>query len=280
MTAPLHQGQVAGTRWDPEQYLKYADHRLRPALELLERIPLAAPGMIYDLGCGTGEVTRLIASRWPKAEVYGLDNSAEMLSQAAKEPSRVQWIEADIRDWEPAEVPDLIYSNATLQWVDRHDELFPRLLGMLNPGGRLAVQMPQSWPMPSHRLMRETLENGGPAGEPLGSPTLRQAVSRNWVAAPEVYYDLLAPNAAGLDIWETEYLQGLTGDDPVLEWVKGTGLRPFLNGLGNDERAIFLKEYASRLRGAYPVRADGKTLYPFRRLFIVATIQRRIDGKG
>jgi trans-aconitate 2-methyltransferase len=280
MTAPLHQGQVAGTRWDPEQYLKYADHRLRPALELLERIPLAAPGMIYDLGCGTGEVTRLIASRWPKAEVYGLDNSAEMLSQAAKEPSRVQWIEADIRHWEPAEVPDLIYSNATLQWVDRHDELFPRLLGMLNPGGRLAVQMPQSWPMPSHRLMRETLENGGPAGEPLGSPTLRQAVSRNWVAAPEVYYDLLAPNAAGLDIWETEYLQVLTGDDPVLEWVKGTGLRPFLNGLGNDERAIFLKEYASRLRGAYPVRADGKTLYPFRRLFIVATIQRRIDGKG
>jgi trans-aconitate 2-methyltransferase len=272
MNTPLHQGHVAGTHWDPAQYLKYADHRLRPALELLERVPLETPGAVYDLGSGTGEVTRLIADRWPGATVYGIDNSAEMLAQAAEEPSRVQWIEADIRDWEPGEAPDLIYSNATLHWVDRHDELFPRLLGMHNAGGCLAVQMPQSWPMPSHRLMRETLENGGPGGKPLGSPTLRQAVSRNWVAAPEVYYDLLAPNAAGLDIWETEYLQVLAGDNPVLEWVKGTGLRPFLNGLGDDERAIFLKEYARRLREAYPVRADGKTLYPFRRLFIVATV--------
>jgi trans-aconitate 2-methyltransferase len=120
--------------------------------------------------------------------------------------------------------------------------------------------------------MRETLENGGPSGAPLGPPTLGQAVSRNWVAAPEVYYDLLASRASGLDIWETEYLQVLTGNDPVLEWVKGTGLRPFLNGLEEDERAIFQKEYAQRLREAYPVRADGKTLYPFRRLFIVATV--------
>jgi trans-aconitate 2-methyltransferase len=272
MTAPLHQGQVAGTRWDPAQYLKFGGQRLRPALELLDRIPVSSPRVIYDLGCGTGEVTRLIAERWPGATVYGLDNSAEMLAKAASEPSSVQWIEADIQDWQPGTAPDLIYSNATLQWVDGHPELFPRLLATLNPGGCLAVQMPQSWPMPSHRLMRETLETGGPDGAPLGSPELRQAVSRNWVAAAEVYYDLLVPRASDLDIWETEYLQVLTGDDPVLEWVKGTGLRPFLNGLGDDERAIFLEEYARRLREAYPVRADGRTLYPFRRLFIVATI--------
>ena len=272
MTAPLHQGQVAGTRWDPAQYLKFGDHRLRPALELLDRVPLQAPGVVYDLGCGTGAVTRLMAERWPGAAVYGLDNSAEMLAKAATEPSRVQWIEADIRDWQPDEAPDLIYSNATLHWLDGHGELFPRLIGLLNPGGCLAVQMPQSWPMPSHRLMRETLENGGPNGEALGSPSLIQAVNRNWVAAPEAYYDLLAPRAGSLDIWETEYLQVLEGDDPVLEWVKGTGLRPFLNGLDDADRAVFLKEYARRLREAYPVRPDGKTLYPFRRLFIVATV--------
>jgi trans-aconitate 2-methyltransferase len=272
MAAPLHQGQVAGTRWDPTLYLKFADHRLRPALELLDRVPLVAPAVVYDLGCGTGQVTRLIAERWPAAAVYGLDNSAEMLAQAATEPSRVRWIEADIRDWQPAVAADLIYTNATLHWIDGHRELLPRLVGMVNPGGCLAVQMPQSWPAPSHRLMRETLANGGPDGEPLGPEPLRQAVARTWVEHAAVYYDLLAERTRGLDIWETEYLQVLEGDDPVLEWVKGTGLRPILNGLDDDARAIFLAEYARRLRAAYPMRTDGRTLYPFRRLFVVATV--------
>ena len=272
MEAPLHQGEVAGTRWDPALYAKFADHRLRPALELLERVPLAAPAVVYDLGCGTGQVTRLIAERWPAAAVSGLDHSAEMLARAATEPSRVRWIEADLRDWHPEAAPDLIYANATLHWVDGHHELFPRLAGSLNPGGCLAVQMPQSWSSPSHRLMRETLANGGPHGGALGPESLRQAVARNWVAEAAAYYDLLAGCARGLDIWETEYLQVLEGNDPVLEWVKGTGLRPILNGLDDDERAIFLGEYARRLRAAYPVRTDGRTLYPFRRLFIVATV--------
>jgi trans-aconitate 2-methyltransferase len=173
MAAPLHQGQVAGTRWEPAQYLKFADHRLRPALELLDRVPLVAPEVVYDLGCGTGQVTRLIADRWPSATVYGLDNSPEMLAQAAAATSRMRWIEADIRDWQPEAPPDLIYSNATLHWLDCHHELLPRLVGLLNPGGCLAAQMPQSWPAPSHRLMRETLANGGPGGEPLGPETLR-----------------------------------------------------------------------------------------------------------
>jgi trans-aconitate 2-methyltransferase len=272
MVVPLHQGQVAGTRWEPAQYLKFADHRLRPALELLARVDLAEPRVIYDLGCGTGQVTRLLAARWPAAAVYGLDNSAEMLAQAATEPSRVRWIEADLREWHPEAAPDLIYANATLHWVDGHDELFPRLVGLLRPGGCLAVQMPQSWPAPSHRLMRDTLANGGPHGEPLGPESLRQAVARNWVADAATYYDLLAGRARDLDIWETEYLQVLAGDDPVLEWVKGTGLRPILHGLDDDTRAFFLAEYARRLRAAYPARADGRTLYPFRRLFVVATV--------
>jgi trans-aconitate 2-methyltransferase len=272
MSSRIHQGQIAGTRWDPNLYRKFSDHRLRPALELLDRIPLEAPRVIYDLGCGLGQVTRIISDRWPAATVYGLDNSKEMLAQAAAQPGQIQWIEADLHTWSPAEAPDLLYSNATLHWVEGHRELFPRLLGCLKPRGCLAVQMPFVWGAPSHRLMRDTLANGGADGRPLGTEELRRAVDREWVEAADVYYDLLAGCSRSLDIWETEYLQILDGDDPVLEWVKASGLRPILNSLDDKEREFFLAEYARRLRTAYPVRAGGRTLYPFRRLFIVATV--------
>ncbi|NJN18917.1 MAG: methyltransferase domain-containing protein [Oscillochloris sp.] len=267
------QGRIAGRQWNPNQYLKFADQRLRPALELLERVDLATPELIYDLGCGTGQITRVIAQRWPAATVYGLDNSPEMLAKAAAEPSDIQWLEADVSDWQPAAAPDLIYSNATLHWVVGHRELFPRLLQMLKPGGVLAVQMPLSWDAPSHRLMRETLAHGGANGAPLGTPELRQAMDRRWVEDAEQYYDWLVDGSAALDIWASEYLQVLAGPDPVLEWVKGTGLRPVLNGLDAAERAQFLHGYAARLRETYPMRADGSTLYPFRRLFLVAQRQ-------
>ena len=269
-SARPHQGEVAGAHWDPNQYLKFADHRLRPALELLERVPLAEPRVVYDLGCGSGHVTRLMSQRWPAAAVHGLDQSPEMLAEAAGEPSPVHWLQADIRDWTPRRPADLIYSNATLQWVDGHRELFPRLMRHLAPGGCLAVQMPLSWDMPSHRLMRQTLEHGGPGGASIGDSVVLAAVRRKWVEDAEVYYDLLHPLGPRLDIWETEYLQVLTGDDPVLEWVKGTGLRPILNGLGEADRRVFLEAYRRALRDAYPHRAGGRTLYPFRRLFIVA----------
>jgi trans-aconitate 2-methyltransferase len=272
MSRQIHQGQIAGTHWDPNLYRKFSDHRLRPALELLDRVPLQFPSVIYDLGCGLGQVTRIIAERWLSAAVYGLDNSKEMLAQAAAKPGKVQWIEADLRTWSPDEPPDLLYSNATLHWVEGHRELFPRLVGFLPSGGCLAVQMPLSWEAPSHRLMRETLANGGSDGNALGTEELRQAVAREWVEGVEVYYDLLAGCTKSLDIWETEYLQILEGEDPVLEWVTGTGLRPILNSLDDKERERFLVEYARRLRAAYPVRAGGRTLYPFRRLFIVATV--------
>ena len=273
MATNMHEGQIAGTRWEPTQYLKFSDHRSRPALELLDHVPLEAPTLVYDIGCGAGQITRVIAERWPSATVYGLDNSPEMLEQAAKEPSRVQWVEADIRSWRPEEAPDLIYSNATLQWVpESHDVLFPRLLGYLKPGGCLAVQVPLSWASPAHRLMRETLADGGPDGTALGTEQLRQAMAYDWVKTAEAYYDLCSVCTSSLDIWETEYLQVLEGDDPVLEWVKGTGLRPILKDLDGGSRQRFLAEYTRRLRVAYPVRTDGRTLYPFRRLFIVARV--------
>lgn len=265
-------GPRGATRWDPDQYLKFADHRLRPGLELLDRVPLTAPSVVYDLGCGAGEQARMMAERWPDATVYGVDSSQEMLRTASARPGRVQWVEADVRTWQPEQPPDLIYSNATLQWVDGHATLFPRLVSTLAPGGCLAVQMPLSWSMPSHRIMRQMLEDGGPGGTPLGTEELRRRVGRKWVDDADEYYDLLAGQTASIDIWETEYLQILQGDDPVVEWVKGSGLRPILNDLSESERATYLTEYARRLREVYPLRANGKTLYPFRRLFIVATV--------
>ena len=269
-----HQRDLAGESWNPGQYLKFADHRLRPALDLMGRIPLEDPRVIYDLGCGSGNVTRLLADRWPDADVVGMDNSPEMLERAAADADgyggNVCWQAGDLADWKPDRTPSVLYSNAVIQWVPDHDELVPRLWNLLPPGGCLAVQAPLSWDMRSHHLMRETLADGGPGGRAVGSAGLRQAVGNRWVQDPDFYYDLLAPQAAHLDVWTTEYQHVLTGDDAVLEWVTGTGLRPILNGLDDGEREAYLEEYRRRLNAEYPQRADGVTLYPFRRLFFVA----------
>lgn len=265
--------------WDPGQYHKFSGHRTRPAVELLGRVPpTPEPALAVDLGCGSGEHTRLIAERWPGAAVQGIDNSPEMLARAraADGAAAIEWLEADIASWSPPAPPGLVFANAALQWVDGHEALLPRLLGCLAPGGALAVQMPLSRKSPSHLLMSETLASGGPGGAAIGPEPLRREVARRWVLDAPEYYDLLAPHAATLDVWETEYLQVLRGDDPVLEWVSGTGLRPILNGLAGEERERFLGVYRQALRRAYPARPDGTTLYPFRRLFIVAT--RRADA--
>lgn len=272
MSQRAHQGEVAGTSWAPDQYLKFAEHRLRPALELLDRIPLAKPNVIYDLGCGSGRITRLLTERWSSSEVYGLDNSPQMLTEAAAEPSTVHWIDADIRNWVPRKAPDLIYSNATLHWVDGHSDLFRRLINYLNPGGCLAVQMPLSWDLQSHRLMRDTLARGGPDGRALGDAALLAALSTKWVEDTDFYHDILAPRARCLDIWETQYFHELEGENAVFEWMKGSGLRPILNGLGDADRDWFLKIYKERLRDAYPKHSGNRTVYPFRRLFIVASV--------
>ena len=266
-----HPSRPAGTRWDPGQYHRFADHRLRPALELLARVPITDASFVYDLGCGSGNVTRIIAERFCGAHVAGVDVSNEMLAQAAEPPSRVEWVQADIAKWQPERAPELIYSNAALHWVDDHAALIPRLFGFLAPGGCLAVQMPLSYAMPSHVIMRETLADGGVNGSRLGDEALAAAVARKWVLDAGEYYDLLAPGARSVDVWETEYVQQLEGEDPVLEWVRATGLRPVLNILRGTERERFIDVYRERLRRAYPRRAAGQTLYPFRRLFMVAT---------
>ena len=265
-----HVRHVAGRSWDPGQYLKFADHRLRPALDLVGRIPLAEPARIYDLGCGSGNVTRLLAERWPGAAVTGVDNSPQMLQRARATPSRVRWQHGDLADWQPDAVPALHYSNAVTQWLPDHGELVPRLWSLLPSGGCLAVQAPLSWELPSHHLIRATLAEGGADGAPFGSAELRQAVGRRWLHEPGFYYDLLAAESAHLEVWTTEYQQALSGADAVLEWVTGTTLRPILRALQGSERDAYLDALRQRLNRAYPQRADGVTLYPFRRLFFVA----------
>ena len=250
--------------WDPAQYLKFADHRLRPAIDLLNRIALDDPADVYDLGAGAGNVTRLIKERWPGARVTGVDDSASMLAKAAATAPGITWQQADLAAWMPPRPADLIYSNAALHWLTGHERLFPALLGALATGGTLAVQMPRNFGAPSHTLISEAAR-GGPWRQRL-EPLLRPAP----VAEPAFYYDVLAPRTAALDVWETEYLQILEGSDPVKEWTKGTWLRPLLDALEEPERSRFEARYAELVGRAYPARGDGRTLFPFRRLFIVA----------
>ena len=250
--------------WDPAQYLKFAAPRFRPAMDLLARVAIEIPKTVYDLGCGAGNVTRLLAQRWPDARVVGVDDSAEMLAQAAKEAPGIVWQCQSVASWTPEQAADLIYSNAALHWLPDHQALFRRLMGCLTPGGVLAVQMPRNFSEPSHALIRETVA-GGPWYD-----RLALLVQPSPVAVPEYYYDLLAPLAAELDMWETQYQHVLEGEDPVKEWTKGTWLKQFLDALDEGDRPAFEADYAVRLRKAYPRRADGKTVFPFRRLFIVA----------
>ena len=250
--------------WDPSQYLKFAGHRLRPALDLMGRIDAGSPATVYDLGCGTGNVTRILADRWSDARVIGVDSSPDMLAAARTESPAIAWVEADLNTWTPDSPADVLYSNAAFHWLDDHETLFPHLVGLLAPGGVLAVQMPRNHAAPSLACIIEAAE-AGPWIDTL-RPILRPAP----VAAPEVYYDILRPLVSELEIWETVYVQALEGDNPVVEWTMGTALRPALDALEGQDRALFLAEYTERVQAAYPKQADGRTLLPFRRLFMTA----------
>lgn len=248
--------------WNPSVYERYKAQRDRPALDLMLQIPRdLSPNEIWDLGCGPGEQAAVLAARHPDAVVHGLDSSAAMLEVARKRPARVDWRLGDIAAFSPERPADLIFTNAALQWLPEHERLFSRLADALAPGGVLACQMPDSRKGTWRDLLRQTAE------APRWAETL-SGVERIGILPAEAYYGLLADRCE-VDIWSTDYLHVLEGEDAVLEWTRGTSLRPYLERLGARADA-FEAVFAERLRQAYPRREDGATLMPFSRLFIVA----------
>ena len=252
------------TAWSATQYVKFEDERSRPAAELLARVPLAEPRRVVDIGCGPGNSTELLLARYPAAEVVGLDSSPAMLAAARKRLPAVAFVEADVVAWAPGSPVDLLYSNATFQWVRGHRDVAKRLLATLPAGGALALQMPDNLAEPTHRLMHDVALEG-PWRQKFAAP-----IEREEIPPAAAYYDLLKPLAANVDIWTTIYNHPLADAAATLEWVRGTGLRPYLARLTPDEERAYLADYLARLREAYPPLVDGRVLLRFPRLFIVA----------
>jgi trans-aconitate 2-methyltransferase len=254
--------------WNPALYSRYEDERTRPAQELLARVPLEKAARVFDLGCGPGNSTELLARRFPGAAVTGTDNSETMLASARKRLPAAAFELSDIATWQPGSgeaAPQLIYANAALQWVPDHAALIPRLFGALAPAGVLAVQMPDNRDEPTHRLMRE-LAAEAPWKDTIGD----YSKLRTELFSIDRYYDLLADKAAHVDVWRTAYQHPMASAAAIVEWVRATGLKPFVDRLPPELQASYLAEYERRVAKAYPVRTDGKLLLAFPRMFIVA----------
>lgn len=252
--------------WNPALYRQFEDERTRPARELLARVALEHPKRVCDLGCGPGNSTELLIERFPDAEVVGIDNSEAMLASARQRLPGRRFELGDIAAWRPDAPPDLIYANAALQWVGDHEALLPRLFESLAPGGVLAIQMPDNRDEPTHRLMREVA-----ALEPWAGAIGDAAAVRTKIHSLTTYYDLLARIAGtDVDVWRTAYQHPMETPAAIVEWVRSTGLRPFVDPLSAEHRAAFLAEYERRIALAYLPRADRRLLLAFPRLFIVA----------
>ena len=250
-------------RWDPTQYLRFADERGRPFVDLVARVDVEAASVV-DLGCGPGQLVGVLRARWPDAALTGVDASAEMVEQArAEDDLGVRYELADATTWRPTEPVDVIVSNAMLQWVPDQLAVLADLTHHVRPGGAIAVQVPDNHDAPSHALLRELASR---------EPYAEHAAGARGVSAtsPLDYLELFAGLGWSCDAWSTTYLHVLPGDDPVLEWISGTGARPYLQALPDDLRPAFVEEYRLALRAAYPRRPYG-TVLPFRRTFAVAT---------
>jgi len=260
--------------WDPQVYAQFSDHRNRPFADLMARIQTGDPGVVVDLGCGNGPLTLGLSRRWPAARVVGVDSSPQMLehARALDAAGLVEWVQADVQSWDPASVDapiDVLVTNATLQWVPSHEALIPTWVSALAPGGWFAMQVPANFDAPSHVLLRQTA-----ARSPRASELTPRLLGGDAVGDPASYGALLAGLGCAIDVWETTYLHVLdpAGEQaaPVLEWTKGTALRPVLDVLTDEqERADFLAAYGDALLDAYPRKEFG-TLFPFRRVFAVA----------
>ena len=256
--------------WDPATYLRFGSERARPFFDLLTRVQAGKPESVVDLGCGPGNLTALLAARWPEAHVLGVDSAPEMIEAARAgagrdraDAGRLAFALADIRDWRPQRPVDVFTCNAVLQWVPGHLTLLTSWAGWLAPGGWLAFQVPANFDQPSHTILRDLACSSRWAPRLRGVQLNRQAVDLG------AYLDLLAATGCEVDAWETTYLHVLPGADAVLEWYRGSGLRPVLAALPEPEAAEFTAEYAGRIRDAYPAAPYG-TVLPFRRIFVVA----------
>jgi trans-aconitate 2-methyltransferase len=245
--------------WNPSLYLQFASERTRPAAELLARVAKPSAKHIADLGCGPGNSTELLRGAWPDAVITGVDNSPAMLDKAQKALPDCQFVNADIGAWQPEQPLDVLYANASLQWVSGHSTLFPHLASLLAKDGVLAVQMPDNWQEPSHALMRQV------AAE-LGHP----AHGRIPLESVQHYYDLLSGSGCEVDIWRTTYFHPMASHQAIVEWLSATGLRPFLQDLDSVSQKAFLSRYLQLLEEHYPRQQNGQILLAFPRLFIIA----------
>jgi trans-aconitate 2-methyltransferase len=251
--------------WNVSEYERFRDERARPFFELVSRIPAFPARSVVDIGCGTGELTATLIDRFPEAVILGMDSSPEMLAAARPRavPGRLQFEPGDAGRFAPAAPVDVILSNAALQWLPEHERLIARLANLVGPGGVLAVQVPGNFDAPSHALLRAT------AAESPWAAALAGVLRDPPVLPLARYAELLLGAGFEVDAWETTYLHIMDGPDPVLRWVRGTALRPVLDALPPGDAQAFTDRYAARLRDAYPPSAHG-TLFPFRRVFIVA----------
>ena len=251
--------------WSPNQYLIFADERTRAARDLLAQVPLREASLIYDLGCGPGNSTELLVAAYPKARIVGVDHSPNMLEKARTALPQLEFLETNLANWQPPEGADLLFSNATFQWVPEHMRVLQRLLRGMKTGAVLAVQMPDNLNEPSHVAMSEATLNA-----PYADKMLDATKARDVLPLPSAYYMALKPLCSRIDIWHTIYNHPLDGIVGIVEWLKGTGLRPFLDPLSAEEQQDYLARYATLLAKHYPVQADGKVLLLFPRLFMVA----------
>ncbi|MTI10879.1 methyltransferase domain-containing protein [Curvivirga aplysinae] len=250
--------------WDPNAYLSFERTRLQPAVDLINRIPNKNFNEIADLGCGPGNVAHLLSQKWINANVTGYDSSDEMLAKAKQTYSDINWIKQNAETFSPDQPADLIFSNACLQWLHNHETLFPNLIKQLSNSGVFAIQMPNNYRRPTHQYVKRA------AKETRLFNKLEGLFYPIPVNNPDHYYDILSPLCRQVDIWETDYLQELEGENPVADWTAGSYLRPFLQTLNDEDKIRFEQHYRNLILEAYPKQSNGKTLLPFKRLFILA----------
>lgn len=256
--------------WSAAQYAKFLSERTRPARDLLARVPLTSPRRVIDLGCGPGNSTEVLVERYPDADVSGIDSSADMIRRARETLPGRRFEVADLETFDSGGAVDLYFSNAVFQWLPGETRLqtITRLVRDLSPGGVLAFQVPNNFSEPSHVAMRET---AAAPGAPWAKTLERVGRGRDEFPTASELHDALAPLCSEVDVWETRYFHVMESHEAIVEWVKGTGLRPFVGPLSEAEKEGYLREYLARLKKMYPSQRDGTVLLPYPRLFVVAT---------